>query len=40
MPSCVLIIGGGLAAQRAVETLRARGHDGAIRVVCGEPVAP
>jgi NADPH-dependent 2,4-dienoyl-CoA reductase/sulfur reductase-like enzyme len=40
MPSSILIIGGGLAAQRAVETLRARGHDGAIRVVCGEPVAP
>jgi NADPH-dependent 2,4-dienoyl-CoA reductase/sulfur reductase-like enzyme len=36
----VLIIGGGLAAQRAVETLRARGHHGPIRVVCGEPVAP
>jgi NADPH-dependent 2,4-dienoyl-CoA reductase/sulfur reductase-like enzyme len=36
----VLIIGGGLAAQRAVETLRARGHHDPIRVVCGEPVAP
>jgi NADPH-dependent 2,4-dienoyl-CoA reductase/sulfur reductase-like enzyme len=36
----VLIIGGGLAAQRAAETLRARGHHGPIRVVCGEPVAP
>jgi 3-phenylpropionate/trans-cinnamate dioxygenase ferredoxin reductase subunit len=40
VPSSILIIGGGLAAQRAVETLRARGHGGAIRVVCGEPVAP
>jgi 3-phenylpropionate/trans-cinnamate dioxygenase ferredoxin reductase subunit len=36
----VLIVGGGLAAQRAVETLRARGHHGPIRVVCAEPVAP
>jgi 3-phenylpropionate/trans-cinnamate dioxygenase ferredoxin reductase component len=36
----VLIVGGGLAAQRAVETLRARDHRGPIRVVCGEPVAP
>jgi len=40
VPDNVLIIGGGLAAQRAVETLRARGHHGPIRVVCGEPVAP
>ena len=36
----VLIVGGGLAAQRAAETLRARDHRGPIRVVCGEPVAP
>src|ERR671914_942394 len=36
----VLIVGGGLAAQRAAETLRARHHHGPIRVVCGEPVAP
>jgi 3-phenylpropionate/trans-cinnamate dioxygenase ferredoxin reductase component len=36
----VLIVGGGLAAQRAAETLRARGHHGPVRVVCGEPVAP
>ena len=41
MPECeVLIVGGGLAAQRAAETLRARDHRGPIRVVCGEPVAP
>ena len=40
MHSSVLIVGGGLAAQRAVETLRARGHRGRIRVVCAEPVAP
>jgi NADPH-dependent 2,4-dienoyl-CoA reductase/sulfur reductase-like enzyme len=36
----VLIVGGGLAAQRAAETLRARDHLGPIRVVCGEPIAP
>lgn len=40
VPESVLIIGGGLAAQRAAETLRARGYDGPLRVVCGEPVAP
>lgn len=43
MPSVqenVLIVGGGLAAQRAVETLRARGHRGPLRVVCTEPAAP
>ena len=40
MPSSVLIVGGGLAAQRAAETLRAREHRGPIRVVCGEAVAP
>jgi NADPH-dependent 2,4-dienoyl-CoA reductase/sulfur reductase-like enzyme len=38
--SRILIAGGGLAAQRAAETLRARGHDGAIQVICAEPVAP
>ena len=40
MSSNVLIVGGGLAAQRAAETLRARGFDGPVRIVCGEPVAP
>ncbi len=40
MPSSVLIVGGGLAAQRAAETLRARDHRGPIRVVCGEPEPP
>ena len=40
MPSSVLIIGGGLAAQRAAETLRARDHHGPIRVVCGEAEPP
>ncbi len=36
----VLIAGGGLAAQRCCETLRSRGFDGRIRVICEEPVAP
>ena len=40
MHQSVLIVGGGLAAQRAAETLRARGHHGPLRVVCAEPVAP
>ena len=40
MPGSVLIVGGGLAAQRAAETLRARDHYGPIRVVCGEPEPP
>jgi 3-phenylpropionate/trans-cinnamate dioxygenase ferredoxin reductase component len=40
VPSSVLIIGGGLAAQRAAETLRARDHHGPIRVVCGEAEPP
>ena len=40
MPSSVLIVGGGLAAQRAAETLRARDHRGPIRVLCGEPEPP
>ena len=40
VPSNVLIVGGGLAAQRAAETLRARDHRGAITVVCAEPEPP
>lgn len=36
----ILIVGGGLASQRCVETLRSRGYDGRIRVVCGEPELP
>jgi NADPH-dependent 2,4-dienoyl-CoA reductase/sulfur reductase-like enzyme len=40
VPTSVLIVGGGLAAQRAAETLRARDHRGPIRVVCGEPEPP
>jgi len=40
VPPTVLIVGGGLAAQRAAETLRARDHHGPIRVVCGEAEPP
>ena len=36
----VVIAGGGLAAQRASETLRRDGYDGAIRVIAREPHAP
>lgn len=36
----VVIAGGGLAAQRAVETLRRNGYAKPIRVVAGEPLAP
>jgi NADPH-dependent 2,4-dienoyl-CoA reductase/sulfur reductase-like enzyme len=36
----VVIAGGGLAAQRCCETLRARGFEGPVTVVCGEPVRP
>jgi NADPH-dependent 2,4-dienoyl-CoA reductase/sulfur reductase-like enzyme len=36
----VLIVGGGLAAQRCAETLRRRGYDGAVRIVCAEPDPP
>jgi NADPH-dependent 2,4-dienoyl-CoA reductase/sulfur reductase-like enzyme len=36
----VVIAGGGLAAQRCCETLRARGYDGRITVVCAEPLRP
>ena len=35
-----MIVGGGLAGQRCAETLRRLGHDGAIRIVGDEPVAP
>jgi 3-phenylpropionate/trans-cinnamate dioxygenase ferredoxin reductase subunit len=38
--SGVIIVGGGLAGQRCVETLRRRGYDGRITMVCAEPVPP
>lgn len=36
----VVIVGGGLAAQRCAETLRRRGYEAPVRIVCGEPEAP
>jgi 3-phenylpropionate/trans-cinnamate dioxygenase ferredoxin reductase subunit len=36
----VVMVGGGLAAQRAAETLRRRGYAGAVRIVCAEPDPP
>jgi NADPH-dependent 2,4-dienoyl-CoA reductase/sulfur reductase-like enzyme len=36
----VLIAGGGLAAQRCAETLRRRGYEGAVRMICAEPEPP
>jgi NADPH-dependent 2,4-dienoyl-CoA reductase/sulfur reductase-like enzyme len=36
----VLIVGGGLAAQRCAETLRRRGYEGAVRMACAEPDPP
>jgi 3-phenylpropionate/trans-cinnamate dioxygenase ferredoxin reductase component len=36
----VVIAGGGLAAQRAAETLRRNGHDGTIQLISDEAVAP
>ena len=38
--SGVVIAGGGLAAQRCAETLRSRGYEGRIRIVCAEPTPP
>ena len=40
MSDGIVIAGGGLAAQRCTETLRAQGYDGPIRIVCGEPHPP
>jgi NADPH-dependent 2,4-dienoyl-CoA reductase/sulfur reductase-like enzyme len=36
----VLIVGGGLAAQRCAETLRRLGYEGPVRMVCAEPNPP
>jgi len=36
----IVIVGGGLASQRCVETLRARGYAGRLRLVCGEAELP
>ncbi len=38
--SGVVIVGGGLAAQRCAETLRKRGFEEPIRIVCGEEAPP
>jgi NADPH-dependent 2,4-dienoyl-CoA reductase/sulfur reductase-like enzyme len=40
MSDGIVIAGGGLAAQRACETLRRMGYDGPIRMVCAEPHLP
>ena len=40
MSDGIVIVGGGLAAQRCAETLRSQGYDGAIRIVCAEPHPP
>ncbi|WP_455605656.1 NAD(P)/FAD-dependent oxidoreductase [Cellulosimicrobium funkei] len=37
---CHVVVGGGLAAAKAVETLRAEGYDGGITVVAREPHRP
>ena len=36
----IVIVGGGLAGQRCIETLRRNGYAGRIRLVCGEPHLP
>ena len=36
----VVIAGGGLAAQRCAETLRARGYEASIRIICAEEEVP
>ncbi len=36
----VLIVGGGLAAQRCAEALRRRGYEGPVRMACAEPDPP
>ncbi len=40
MTAGTLIVGGGLAGQRAAEALRRRGYEETIRIVCGEPEPP
>jgi 3-phenylpropionate/trans-cinnamate dioxygenase ferredoxin reductase subunit len=39
-PGAVLIVGGGLAGQRCAETLRRRGFEGRVTIVCGEAEPP
>lgn len=36
----ILIVGGGLAGQRCAETLRRRGYEGPVRILCGESEPP
>lgn len=36
----VVIAGGGLAGQRCAETLRRRGYEGSVTMICGEPELP
>ncbi len=36
----MVMVGGGLASQRAAETLRRRGYEGRVRIVCAEPDPP
>ena len=36
----VVVVGGGLAGQRCTETLRRRGYDGPIRIICAESDPP
>ena len=40
MSDGIVVVGGGLAAQRFCETLRTRGYDGRIRVACDEHAPP
>jgi 3-phenylpropionate/trans-cinnamate dioxygenase ferredoxin reductase subunit len=40
MSDGIVIVGGGLAAQRCAETLRRSGYDGRVRMVCGEAHRP
>jgi NADPH-dependent 2,4-dienoyl-CoA reductase/sulfur reductase-like enzyme len=40
MSGGVLLVGGGLAAQRCAETLRRLGYEGRVQMICGEPHRP